>query len=732
METLSEKDLGRYRILEQIGEGGMATVYKGMDTLLEREVAIKIIRRSALPPDQLEHILKRFEREAKTLARLSHSNIVKVYDFGDYNGSPYLVLEYLPGGTLKQRLTALNGEPIPWNEAIEILLPIAAALEFAHGQDMIHRDVKPSNILLSATGQPMLSDFGIAKLLGSEETSSLTSSGIGVGTPEYMAPEQWIGKVSAQTDLYSLGVVLYEMVTGRKPYDADTPAAILLKQATQPLPNPRKFSRNLPGGLEEVLLKALAPQPEDRYPDMRTFSQALKQLENEPKPKRRTPAVGKTIPASLEDDRTIDSPPAKKGSIKSTKTTIPIKQSKSTPVRKNSRRGLWISLASLAGIIILAFATYEFYLKNWSLPLVPASTIGTSAATAIDPVIVPTITREPTAIPPTDTPLSTATALPTPTRPQNKRTIITIENGMNLRRLTSFQSDTIDQIKWSTDNRYLIIASPSGINIYDAGDFSSVGSISPPVREVYFSNDGALVAFFATVTKMQVQNISDNTTVGIIPIPPHNGSITAVAFSQDNILLAIGMSTGTIDIYRISDKSLVASLKAPDTYVRTLAFSPIDGNELASGSGSTRNPDYSLRIWNLQMQTADHNVKAHKDPITYLFYYPDGNILVSGSKDEIYIWHVKDEIRMQQVIKPPTINFIGDYESMAFSKDGSLLAYAIPYEKGHAIILTQASDGSIVKRITNLPNTITNLDFSVDNTALASGNGTEIQIWGVP
>ncbi len=274
MSNLIGQSLGRYHILEQIGEGGMATVYKAFDTRLERDVAIKIIRRGAFPPDQLERILKRFEREAKSLAKLSHPNIVGVIDYGEYEDAPYLVMEYLPGGTLKQRL----GKPIPWQDAVRVLIPIAQALEYAHEHNLIHRDIKPSNILLTEKGQPMLTDFGIAKILETDETATLTGTGVGVGTPEYMAPEQWTGQSTQQSDVYSLGVVFYEMITSRKPYMADTPAALLLKQANDPLPRPRAFLSDLPDEVEKVLLKVLAKKPEDRYLDMGALTIAFENL----------------------------------------------------------------------------------------------------------------------------------------------------------------------------------------------------------------------------------------------------------------------------------------------------------------------------------------------------------------------------------------------------------------------------------------------------------------------
>ena len=275
MPDLLGRSLGRYHILEQLGEGGMATVYKAFDTRLECDVAVKVIRTENLPQSSLERALKRFEREAKALARLTHSNIVKVTDYGEFEGKPYLVMPYLPGGTLKAQL----GKAIPWQEAVRLLLPIARALDYAHQQGMIHRDVKPSNILITHSGDPMLTDFGIAKIIDEELTVDLTGTSATVGTPEYMAPEQVISKtVDGRADMYALGVVFYEMVTGRKPFTADTPMAVLFKHASEPLPRPLNFVPSLPDNVEKLLLKSLAKKPQDRYADMAGMAHAMEGL----------------------------------------------------------------------------------------------------------------------------------------------------------------------------------------------------------------------------------------------------------------------------------------------------------------------------------------------------------------------------------------------------------------------------------------------------------------------
>ncbi len=366
MSDLIGKSLGRYHILEQLGEGGMATVYKAYDTRLETDVAVKVIRTENLTLGTMERTLKRFEREAKSLARLTHPNIVKVTDYGEFEGKPYLVMPYLPGGTLKEHIK--QGQ-IPWQEAVRLILPIAQALEYAHENNIIHRDVKPSNILLTEKGQPMLTDFGVAKLFDMEATADLTGTGMGVGTPEYMAPEQWQGQVGEQTDVYALGVVLYEMVTGRRPYTADTPAALLLKQANDPLPRPKRFTPGLPDTVERVILKALAREIGNRYQTMTLLTKALQKVYGEESPvEARSPnhVDGKKI--SLWE--WLPEPTARG-------------HGKSPGGKKKYARFIW-----LAGIVLIALIlTLAGLLKG--NPAIPLST-----QTVIASVTVPTAASE--------------------------------------------------------------------------------------------------------------------------------------------------------------------------------------------------------------------------------------------------------------------------------------------------------------------------------------------------
>jgi formylglycine-generating enzyme required for sulfatase activity/tRNA A-37 threonylcarbamoyl transferase component Bud32 len=275
MENFIGQSIGRYQIIESIGRGGMAIVYRAYDTRLENYVAVKVIRKDAFSQNDFERISKRFEQEAKLTASLAHPNIVKVIDYGEFNGYPFLVMPYISNETLRDRL----GKPLPWKEAITTILPIAKALSYAHKHGSVHRDVKPSNILISETGEPMLSDFGVAKVLFKEETQDFTTVGVGVGTPEYMAPEQGLGQnIDGRADLYALAIILFEMLSGTKPYRATTPLAVILKQINDPLPNLFSLRPDVPDRLGRVINKALSKNRDHRYADMDAFINALEDL----------------------------------------------------------------------------------------------------------------------------------------------------------------------------------------------------------------------------------------------------------------------------------------------------------------------------------------------------------------------------------------------------------------------------------------------------------------------
>ena len=268
--TIGE-NIGPYRIIEQLGQGGMATVYKAYHASLDRYVALKALHPAFGEDATFE---TRFQREARVVAKLEHPHIVPVYDFAEHEKRPYLVMKYIEGDTLKARLSK---RPLSSEEISKVVDAVGSALAYAHTQGILHRDIKPSNVLVAKDGVMYLADFGLARIAQSGE--STLSSDMIMGTPQYISPEQAMGKkdLDGGTDIYSFGVMLYEMVVGQVPFSADTPFSIIHDHIYSPLPLPQTINPNVPEPVQRVLLKALAKERTDRYADVGELVQAFKE-----------------------------------------------------------------------------------------------------------------------------------------------------------------------------------------------------------------------------------------------------------------------------------------------------------------------------------------------------------------------------------------------------------------------------------------------------------------------
>jgi len=270
VDDLIGRKIGGYEIIELIGHGGMATVYRARQISMNRVVAVKVLPRQFLND---ETYMQRFIREVKIVAELEHRNIVPVHDYGEDDGQPYIVMRYMSGGSVDDllRVGALNLE-----QTVSIISQIAPALDYAHGKNVLHRDLKPSNVLMDDNGGAFLTDFGIARLMSDIDQPTLTTKGV-VGTPSYMSPEQAQGQpLDQRSDIYSLGVMLFEMATGQRPFESETPYGIAVLQVTAKPPNPRSLNPSVLPQVEDVILTTMSKKREERYATAVRLSDALK------------------------------------------------------------------------------------------------------------------------------------------------------------------------------------------------------------------------------------------------------------------------------------------------------------------------------------------------------------------------------------------------------------------------------------------------------------------------
>ncbi len=388
--------IGAYEIVATLGQGGMATVYKAYHERLNRFVAIKMIHQAYLEDPSY---LARFEREAQIIAALEHPHIVPVYDYSEYNGEPYLVMKLIEGSTLKALLS--HDQLLPTDDILAIAAPIADALDYAHSRGVLHRDIKPSNIILDRKSTPYLTDFGLARLTISGATT--LSQDLMIGTPFYMSPEQALGKgeIDFRADLYSFGVVLYELLVGVVPFSEGTPYAIINDHVARELPLPHSLNPAITPAVELVLLKALTKDPDDRYTSAAELVEALRGAVK-PQPKAKAPPLIQPQPEPAEPP--TPSPVTRPGK----KTTV-------MPPQVPKRQSHVVELVLLGIALILILVLVAFVVSRGT-PVTPAPTAVVTVA-AQQPTLLITLPPAPTEPPPTTLPTqppSTAAPLSSP------------------------------------------------------------------------------------------------------------------------------------------------------------------------------------------------------------------------------------------------------------------------------------------------------------------------------
>ncbi|MST63559.1 Stk1 family PASTA domain-containing Ser/Thr kinase [Schaalia hyovaginalis] len=390
-ESMGRRLAGRYEIRSLIGRGGMAEVHLGFDTRLSRIVAIKMLR-SDLARDSV--FQARFRREAQSAASLNHPNIVAVYDTGeemvlgpDGRGIsvPYIVMEYVEGHTVKDLLS--DGTPVPINEAVSIVSGVLSALEYSHSQHLVHRDIKPGNIMLTADGKVKVMDFGIARAL-SDSQATMTQTNAVVGTAQYLSPEQARGEqVDARSDLYSTGVVLFELLTGRPPFTGDSAVAVAYQHVQQLAPTPSAITPDVPEPLDRVVLKALAKNREDRYSSAGSMLADLMRATRGGRvnaPETAVWADTRAMPAPAEQTATLPAAPAF-APVQSPTSTVPSLKADEVEQPEKGRKKMWIVLGViLAALLIVGGVWYALARSQPTAEMVavPDNLVGMSEADA--------------------------------------------------------------------------------------------------------------------------------------------------------------------------------------------------------------------------------------------------------------------------------------------------------------------------------------------------------------
>ncbi len=686
---MTVEQIGKYKVVRRLGRGGMAEVYEARDPILDRPVAIKLI----LPGLGAEAgFADRFRREAKVVAGLRHTHIVQLFDF-DFSGEqPFMVMEYLDGGTLKDRLDQhrAHGMPMPLLE--RYFKAVASALDYAHERDAIHRDIKPTNILFTAGGDPVVADFGLAKILGS--STQISRTGTVMGTPSYMSPEQVLGSASdSRTDIYALGILLYEMATGRVPFQAASPTEVMDQQVTQPPPEPRMFNPSLGSELQAVIIKALAKDPEDRYPTAGDFSAALHDalqfsemgteildqptvLDEEASlapPETVEPPIDLETTAAepIEAERQVtpeekleptEAPPAVEEILPAAPTpTSPPQTEVEAPQAVEPEESVQLGAES----------------EVPELPPAPATTPTppTEIVEGIElesPATPETMAAEPDAegaapaveqpAPPADAPSGPATLIPgTEVRPAHPppATKPTTEAAPPAARPPRERAGVAPPRDLRAEapavappgRRWIVWAAGAGgallalVALVWGGWTLLSGLIGPGVDPTAApTQPPATVASPAAVT--EPATLAPPTIEAAVPITAANagqleqvlrlgrGTTTDLAFSPDSGRLAVSGSLG-IWIYDLQTEEPLRLLEGHTDWVRGIAWSA-DGARLASGSD-----DATVRIWDAASGTEIAQLRGHSQRVRSVAWSPSGDQLISGGNDgTLLLWDV--------------------------------------------------------------------------------------------
>ena len=599
---MAQEKFGRYEIISELGRGGMATVYYAYDPHFDREVAVKVLPREFL---RFPRARVRFEREAKAIAALEHPAIVAVYDLGEQDGQPYLVMRYMAGNSLAYHI---DDHPLSLKEVAPLIVRIASALDEAHSRGIIHRDVKPANIVIDTRGEAYLTDFGLVKLADAA-TALTTESGM-IGTPAYMSPEQVEGDLEpdSRSDIYSLGISIFEMLTGEVPYKAKTPTKLMMKHVLDPVPSILADMPDLPAECEQIITRSLAKNRDDRYATAGELAAALTavaggdELPQSPpsfKPQSATPAAidteQKHVMRSHKDivwslSWSPDSSRLVSGSFDG------------KVIVWNVANGQ--EIASLEAVSKSSGVAWALQGHSHGVRSVAWSPNGALIASGMDDGII---------------------------------ILWDAERGVELGTLEGHEQG-VRSVAWSPDGELLCSGSDdSAIVLWDIESGSQAATLQGHTRGVHSiapSPDGEMLASGSYDRKVILWNIASGESVKVLE--GHARGVRSIAWSPDGTQLVSAASDGTLALWDARSGDQLATLQEGGESVHCLDWSH-DGQRLASGE-----QDGSVILWDIQAGTRVGELRGHADAVRSVKWSPDGTLLASASDDRLVIlWAFK-------------------------------------------------------------------------------------------
>ncbi len=767
IDHLVGRGIGQYQLVELLGVGAMGAVYRAHQSALARDVAIKVLPSAmAAQPDYVA----RFNREAKIAASLEHPHIVPLHDYGQWDGISYVAMRMLTGGTLAQRLNqrAVDEGRLPaLHETGSLLRQLASALDYAHRKGVIHRDIKPNNIMFDDEGVAYIVDFGIARLLN--VTTSITGGQTIFGTPHYMPPEQWRDEeLGPETDQYALGVVIYSMVTGQPPFDAPTTHQLMYKHFHEAAPPPRARRPSLPPPLEPVLMRALEKSPKDRYPSVSAFSQEFDSATGSvqeastdfftfplaEQPPVIHPPVG-VYPAPKDDTATVPlatdrqplepvapaaPEPPKRAVLPPAPPAFPPYQpppGSAAEVPQPKRRlsplvvgvGLGLALLSLVVCALLALVSPQLGGDGRATIAVtaPPTEVNQAVTSTVAMLGEATAAVETEEIRPTATPTVTLTDAPTA---EPSPTDLPMPGAPTATDLPVSLPATPTMILPSTTTPLnLVPLNPPGTriavsNARNVGPVASMPHGTEPVRGAAFSASGELIATGAGDGSIHLWS-ADGTSLGQLGMG--GGVANGVAFSPDDQYVVSGHEDGTVRLWDVAARAEVAVLNGHGAPVRGVAFSP-DGRFIASGG-----EDNSARLWDVATRSPLRTFTGHSARVMTVAFSPGGARLATGGDDQtIRIWDVGTGALWKTLTESD-----GSVRALSFNPTGDLLASGAT---DGIVRLWDVEAGRQVRTFGGHSGWVWAVAFSPDGMVLASGgrdntarlwdvtNGTELAV----